>query len=210
MAPRTATAVALALASALWRVIPTPPHALPLDPTRLMNRRSSLAIPTTTTATVEAMSGPNPLSATRKVMNSTMSRPRGRKLHLLRHSFPFQTFHQSSASTLLKGRPRSLELPGLLPRCIPLSPLRKYAPPKRVRISRLARFVGATPLQIMELPSVAVVKEQGPSWKKSRRLRNRRLRNRRLKNRKLRSRRLRSRRLRCLSHHPVRSRNRSL
>jgi hypothetical protein len=78
----------------------------------------------------EVMSEPSPLSATRRVTSSTTSRLRGRKRHRLRHSFPFQTSHQSSASTLPKGRLRSSGLPGLLPRCILLSALQRCVPQK--------------------------------------------------------------------------------
>lgn len=150
----TATALILGLGSAPWRATLAPPRAPLLEATRLTNHRLPPAIKMTTIARVEAMSEPSLLSTTRRVTSSIMNHLRGRR-RLRRHRlFPFQTFHQSSAFTLLRGRLRSSGPPDLHPRSIPTSALQKCVRPRRVRISRLVKFVGVRPLQIMELRSV--------------------------------------------------------
>ena len=154
-----ATGVILAPGSVLWRVILTPLRALPPEPIRPTNHPSSLVIPAMTTVTAEVTPGPSPSSATKRITRSTTSHLRGRKHRRLRPLFPFQTYRRSLVTTLPKGHLQSSGLPGLPPRCIPLSPPQSCAPRKRVRTSRLAKFVGVKPPQTLELPSVAVGKK---------------------------------------------------
>ena len=162
-------AVTLALESVLWKVIPTPLRGLPPEPTRPTNHLSSTVIPTMIAVIAEVMSGPSPLSATRRITRSTTSHLRGRKHHRLRRSFRFQTYRQSSVSTLPKGRPQSSGLPDLPPRFIPPSPLQSCAPPKRVRISIPAKSVGVKPPRTLELPSAVVGRKPELLWKRNQR-----------------------------------------